>query len=223
MGVGHAGLAVGASRFAPRVNVGWLVFAAFFCDFLLGIFAYLGMEHATAPPDFAARHYFWFTFPYSHGLVAVVVWSLAAGFLVSRLRGSDRKIVFWVIAALVFSHFVLDALVHVVGLPLLGDQSPKIGFGLWNQLPLELSLETLMAVVGVVIFLRVAGPDCPAVTKFGVPSVIALLTFVQWTQLSMVAPPAPEQLMLSWIAAPLVLGGAIYGLDWKRLRRTTPV
>jgi hypothetical protein len=44
MGVGHAAVALGASRRAPRINAGILIFAAFLADFLLGIFGALGMD-----------------------------------------------------------------------------------------------------------------------------------------------------------------------------------
>jgi hypothetical protein len=49
MGVGHVAWALGASKAAPRINVGWLVLAALLSDFLLGVFAAVGLEHATVP------------------------------------------------------------------------------------------------------------------------------------------------------------------------------
>ena len=72
------------------------------------------------------------------------------GFLVSRAAGSrgDRTIVFAIMAAMVVSHFLLDGLVHVAGLPLAGEDSPKFGLGLWRNMPL-LTLKTLMSVAGV--------------------------------------------------------------------------
>jgi len=100
MGIGHVALALGASKAEPRLNVGWLVFAAVVSDFLLGIFAALGLEHATVPPDFANRHYLLFTFPYSHGLLALTVWSTILGFLVSRALGFRGQRV-WILVALV--------------------------------------------------------------------------------------------------------------------------
>ena len=81
MGVGHVAVALGAAKVAPRLNVGWLVFAALLSDFLLGIFAFAGLEHASVPADYAARHYLLFTFPYSHGLLCLVLWAAIAGFL----------------------------------------------------------------------------------------------------------------------------------------------
>ena len=74
MGIGHVAVALGASRAAPRLNVGWLVFAALLADFMLGIFASLGLEHATVPDDYANKHYLLFQFPYSHGLLGLVIW-----------------------------------------------------------------------------------------------------------------------------------------------------
>jgi len=54
MGVGHAPLALGAAKATPRLNVDWLVFAAFLADFLLGIFAWMGLESAHVPENYAA-------------------------------------------------------------------------------------------------------------------------------------------------------------------------
>lgn len=217
MGVGHAAVAMGASRAAPRLNVGWLVFAAFLSDFLLGVFALMGLEHASVPPDFAVRRYLLFTFPYSHGLLPLLLWAAIAGFLISRPRGLDRTRVLMVIAAVVLSHFVFDALVHVAGLPLAGENSPKIGLGLWNHLPLELSLETLMAVVGVAIYLKVAGTGASAVSRYGMPIFMALVTALTWTQLFVAAPPNPDRLPPAWIGVPLALSGIAYALDRKRV------
>jgi hypothetical protein len=219
MGVGHAAIALGATRMVPRVNVGWLVFAALLSDLLLGIFALMGLEHASVPPDYAFRHYLWFTFPYSHGLLALVLWAAIAGFLGSQLQKSDNRRVSIVVAVVVLSHFVLDALVHVSGLPLAGENSPKIGLGLWNHMPLELSLETLMAVVGVVVYLRVAGSGASPVSRYGIPGLIVFLTAMTWTQLFSDAPPKPDQLVFFWIGSPLVLSVVAYLLDRGRSSR----
>jgi hypothetical protein len=219
MGVGHAAIALGATKVVPRVNVGWLVFAALLSDLLLGVFALMGLEHASVPPDYALRHYLWFTFPYSHGLLPLVLWAAIAGFLASQLQRSNGRRVAIVVAVVVLSHFVLDALVHISGLPLAGEHSPKIGLGLWNHMPLELSLETLMAVVGVVIYLRVAGSGASPVSRYGIPGLLVFLTAMTWTQLFSDEPPRPDQLVFFWIGSPLVLSGVAYLLDRGRSSR----
>lgn len=215
MGVGHVAVAIGAAKAAPRVNAGWLVFAALLADFLLGIFACFGLEHATVPPDFASRHYFLFTFPYSHGLLSLILWGVLLGLLISWPYGSARQRVFLVIAALVLSHFVLDALVHVAGLPLAGESSPKIGLGLYRNLPLELTLETVMTLVGAALFWKAAAGS--AISRYGVILVTLIVLALTWTQLGLVIPPPPRAMIADWIAFPVILSAIIYGLDWKRV------
>jgi hypothetical protein len=222
MGVGHAALALAAAKAAPRLNVGWLVFAAFLSDFLLGIFASMGLERAHVPPDYASRHYLTFTFPYSHGLVPLIVWAVIFGFLISRLQRTDRTRVAIVAAVVVLSHFLLDGLVHVAGLPLLGENSPKFGLALWNHLPLELSLETLMTLAGLVIYLRTVGAAAPAISRWGIPIFMALVAALTWTQLFATTPPQPAQLIPSWIVLPLVLSAIPYALDRKRVAALAP-
>jgi hypothetical protein len=217
MGVGHAAVALGAARVAPRLNVGWLIFAALLADFLLGIFAAMGLERAHVPPDFASGHYLTFTFPYSHGLVALVIWSGLAGLLLARKQRRNRSTVFVVAASLVLSHFVLDALVHVVGLPFAGERSPKIGLGLWREMPLELSLETLMAAIGVALYWTTPGARTATISRWGIAAFMLLFTASTWTQLLVTTPPDTTTLVPAWIGAPLVLSAIAYALDRKRV------
>jgi hypothetical protein len=214
MGIGHAAVALGASRAEPRINVGLLIFAAFLADFLLGIFAAFGLEQAHVPLDFASRHYLTFTFPYSHGLVSLLLWGILLGGLLCWLDRRDHTRAFLVIAALVFSHFILDALVHVPELPLLGENSPRIGLALWNHMPLELTLETLMAVAGIATYWKLAGGS--KVSRWGVAVFTLLLTALTWTQLLATRAPSPSQLIPNWIIAPLVFAAIPYAFDRKR-------
>lgn len=218
MGVGHIALALGAAKATPRLNVGWLVFAALVSDFLLGIFALMGLEHASVPPDYGQRHYLLFTFPYSHGLLPLLLWAVIAGFLISRLTKRDRARVFLVIAAVTLSHFVLDGIVHVAGLPLAGENSPKLGLGLWNHLLFELSLETLMAIAGVLVYLRLGGWGASSLSRYGMPIFVAVVTLLTWSQLFDKTPPVPQQLLPVWIVAPLLFSALAYGLDRKRVQ-----
>ena len=215
MGVGHAAVALGASRVAPRVNVGILVFAAFLADFLLGIFGAFGMERAQVPPDYATRHYLTFTFPYSHGLVPLIVWGILFGAIFCWVDRQDRPRAFWVMAALVFSHFLLDGLVHVPELPLLGQNSPKVGLALWNHMPLELTLETVMALAGVAVYWRFKGAT--RVNQWGMTVFMVLLTALTWTQLFSTTAPTQSQLVPTWIIAPIVFSAIPYALDRKRI------
>jgi hypothetical protein len=197
------------------MNVAWLVFASLLADFLLGIFALLGLESAHVPADYARRHYLTFTFPYSHGLLALTLWSLLFAAFVVRVQRAREGVVFIVVAAVALSHFVLDALVHVVGLPLAGANSPLVGFGLWENMPLELGLETALSVVGVVVFWQTAASS--ARSRYGMA--IFMLTFcvLTWSPLAVDRAPEPAQLIPGWIASPLVLALIAFAIDRKRV------
>jgi hypothetical protein len=217
MGIGHVALALGASKAEPRLNVGWLIFAAVLSDFLLGIFAAFGLEQATVPADFTSRHYLLFTFPYSHGLLALVVWSTILGFLASRTVGLRGQRVWILVALVALSHFVLDGVVHVAGLPLIGENSPKLGLGLWNHMPLELSIETLMAVIGLVIYWRITGADRSGLSRYGIAIFVIIMTALTWTQLLPNPAPTARELTITWIVAPIVLSAIAYALDRRRV------
>jgi hypothetical protein len=159
VGIGHVAVGFALKRSEPRLNLGILVFSALLLDFLLGIFALLGLKRAHIPPNYAHLHYLTFTFPCSHGLAASFVWSAFAFACVMVLcRGETWGNCAGLLAAVaVFSHFPLDALVHTPKLPVFGEASPKIGLSLWNHLALELCLETLMFAAGLILLLRFSG------------------------------------------------------------------
>lgn len=215
MGIGHAAVALGASRGVPRLNVGILIFAAFLADFLLGVFAAFGLEGAQVPAGYSTRHYLTFTFPYSHGLVALLVWSTLFGAIVCCRKDRDRKRVFLIVVAVALSHFALDALVHVPELPLFGEQSPKLGLSLWNHLAAELTLETVMAACGLVLYWWMKGTQNAG--RWGMLIMFLLFDFLMWTQLWSTTPPTPAQLVPSWIVAPVLLSIIPYFLDRKRV------
>ena len=123
MGIGHVAVGLGLKAADRRLNAGILIFGAFLADFLLGWFVLAGWESYQYPPDFASRHYMLFTFPWSHGLVPDLVWAVALGSLVWVFRREPRAAILVGIA--VVSHFVLDGVVHLKGLPMPAPVRPN--------------------------------------------------------------------------------------------------
>lgn len=121
-------------------------------------------------------------------------------------------------ALVALSHFFLDGLVHVAGLPLAGENSLKLGLGLWNHLPLELSLETAMATTGLLIYWLLASSRASRIARYGVAAFVLLVTAMTWTQLGLTTPPTAKALTISWILIPIVFSGIIYALDRPRSR-----
>ena len=146
MFVGHLGAGLAAKRLAPEMGLGVLFLAATWLDALLWVFVLLGLESVHCPSAAGAARYPTFTFPYSHGLVASLAWSAVAFGLV-RVAGRSLGAAL-VVGATVFSHYVLDVLVHVAGLPLLGNASYRLGLGLWRHTGAELAVECGLGGVG---------------------------------------------------------------------------
>ena len=115
MFAGHVGAALAIGRADRRVNVGVFVGAALLLDLVLWLLVLLGVESVAIPSDFASTHQPEFVFPYSHGLLASVLWAGIAG-ATAFFTYSDRPTLKWraavLVAAAVFSHWLLDALVH---------------------------------------------------------------------------------------------------------------
>src|SRR4051812_900568 len=134
MFAGHLGAALAIGRADPQLNVGVFVTAAFLLDLLLWLFVLLGWESVSIPADFASTRQPAFYFPYSHGLATSAGWSACAGlvaFMVGpRGTGSRRWRAAFLVAGAVFSHWLLDALVHRPELPVGGADSAKVGLAL---------------------------------------------------------------------------------------------
>ena len=207
MGIGHVAVGLGLKRMDRRVNVGWLIFAALLPDFLLGWFTLAGWETYAVPANFASGHYLLFTFPWSHGLLAHAVWAALAGFTAWRLTG--RRIAAAAIGIAVLSHFLLDGIVHVQGLPLVGA-GPLFGLGLWRWLPLALAIEGAMAVLALWFL--------PG-RRIGMTVYIALLAvFLIVGQAAGSEVPPRTGLIASWLIAPPLMAAIAGWLDRKKRR-----
>ena len=216
MFVGHVGAGLYfARRSVPVLNAGWFVTAALVQDLLLWVFLLVGLESGRIPPG--ARHG-WelaYQFPYSHGLLSTVVWALGAAALGWTLvpRIGRARAAFG-LAAAVTSHGLLDLLVHRPQLPLAGPASPRLGFALWEQMPLALALEAALALAGLWAYLRRAGLS-PLRRRLLVGLCLALLLFTAGGMLFAPPPPSITALALS----SLVLQALVCGLVFWIARR----
>ena len=219
MFAGHLAAGLVLKKMERRINLGWLFFAALFHDFLLGILVLLGLEQIHIPANFAQTHYLTFTFPYSHGLAASIIWSLL-GFgityaVLPRWSTKERRQAGLVIAIAVFSHFVLDWFVHIPEMPLLGENSPKLGLSLWNNLPLALGLEVGLVFIGFIYYLSMVKPKTN-LAKYGVAALMVLITVLTVSgQLFAETPPPANGAAMTWIFQPFLICGLAYWFDRK--------
>ena len=220
MFAGHLGAGLIFKRFNPKVNLGIIFLAVSFLDLVLWVFILAGVEYLVVPPDFRHRHYLTFFFPYSHGLLSSLIWSALAGLMWYRLRkfpAAERLHSSIIIALAIFSHFILDFLVHIPEMPLLGATSYQMGLGLWNHLPLALALEASIALVGTWLFLRIS--KLSPWRKRWLVTLMILVTGLtiagQWLQTS---PPQPVELAISSMIGISLAGLAGFWIDRFSLR-----
>jgi hypothetical protein len=100
--------------------------------------------------------------PFTHGLLGALALSAALGAVVALFYRERRTAIILVVAGAVFSHWLLDLLVHVPDLPLL-DNSFKVGFGLWRFLWISFPLEIALVVAGAYVYVR----RVPSRTRLG--------------------------------------------------------
>src|SRR5207237_5228192 len=91
---------------------------------------------------------------YWSGFMGGLAWSrLAFGIYKAGRRGKASNAAALLVSFAVFSHWILDLVVHRPDLAIY-DDTLKVGFGLWNYKGLEFGLEIAILIGGIIIYLR---------------------------------------------------------------------
>ena len=208
MFVGHYGFSYGLKKLEPTVPLWVLFLAVQLLDLIWAPLVLLGVEKVRIIRHFTASNdldlYF---MPLTHGLLTALWWS-AVAYVV--YRGLDRRSTVRgaaVVALAVFSHWVLDLVVHVRDLPLWAD-SWKVGFGLWNHAWLAFALEALVLLGGIAIYFTTGVRRRWPTLVFGV----LMLGILLWTRLSP-PPPTTRAFAIMAIASYLLFAGIAWVLE----------
>ncbi len=219
--IGHYGFAFALKWAEPKVSLGTLFLAVQLADLLWGIFLLLGWEHARIVPGYTAVTPFeFYDYPISHSLVGLLIWSAvgAAVYYSWPTRDTTRH---WQAAALVgvavLSHFPLDVLVHAPDLPISGNESPKLGLGLWNYPLASMAAELLFLLGGVALYVRFRSNRHP-VRAFRLGMLLLLLL---GTYFASQYGPVPPSLTVVAVADILFILTAAVVAAWAD-RRATP-
>lgn len=155
---GHFGLAAGAKAGVPRLPLWALMLSTFLLDVVfiflnIGGIEYLGPADPAHPSGYGSVliHAY-----YTHSLLGAAVIAAVAGWLASRAWGQRGGVA---IALVVFSHWILDLLVHRPDLPILpGNMGnlPLLGFGLWQIPIVSAILELILVLAGAYLYYRSA-------------------------------------------------------------------
>ena len=153
MFVGHYSVAFAVKSEQNKIPL-WVLFVAVqLLDFIWAPLVLLGIEKMRITPGItAANPLDLYYMPYTHSLIGALAWS-ALAFLVYKVTSRTKVAAGLIVALAVFSHWILDLIVHRPDLAIY-DDTLKVGFGLWNYRGLEFGLEMAILVAGIIIYLK---------------------------------------------------------------------
>lgn len=187
MFIGHYGVALAAKPVRKSIPLWVLFIAVQWLDVVWSVLVLLGVEKLRIVQGFTEGSPLdLYYMPYTHGLLGALALSLVLGALVSLFIRDRRSAVIAVVAGAVFSHWLLDLVVHVADLPLIGD-SMKVGFGLWRNVWISFPLELVTLLIGAVAY---AVYD-PAPSRRGVRGYWGFVVLMMLTEIYAAFGPAP--------------------------------
>lgn len=217
MFIGHFALAFGAKKAAPTVSLGVLFLACQLADIIWPNLVLLGVEAVAIEPGITAitpldfLHY-----PYSHSLLALLVWGGLFALLYRWLRHAGSRAAV-VVAILVVSHWILDVITHRPDMPVTLSDSTRIGLGLWNYPLLAVGVELLLFAWGVWIYQR----HTKALNRRGNIGFWALIAFLLTIYAANLLGPLPPSVpAVAWsVQAMWLLIAWGFWVDHHRVRR----
>ncbi|MGA8072928.1 MAG: hypothetical protein WB995_05590 [Candidatus Acidiferrales bacterium] len=215
MFVGHYGPSFAAKAAKKSIPL-WILFLAVqLLDVFWSIFVLLGVEKVRIVPGFTATNPLdLYYMPYTHSLVGALLWSIAAGVAYYVFRRADGRLAAGLVGAAVFSHWVLDWLVHRPDLPLY-DSSFKLGLGLWNYPVFAFVLEIAILFGGMYFYLKTTRAVAPG-GRFGFV-IFGVIMFAIEAYIFFGPPPASDKTVA---VTALVCYGAFAGTaGWLERKR----
>lgn len=193
MFIGHFAVGMLSKRSDELPSLAMMFLAVQLLDLVWPILVLLGIESLSIDPNNTKLTHLSFDFyPYSHSLLAAVVWGLLLGivyFLVTKNKKGSM-----ILGLLVISHWILDLITHRPDLPLSPFSESKFGFGLWNYPVFEMIIEISIFLLGAWLYFK---------TSFFKRKIWfwALIVFLLVAHImNLVGPPPPNTTVVAWSA-----------------------
>ena len=193
MFVGHYSVAFAVKSEKNRIPLWVLFIAVQFLDYIWATLVLLRIEKLRVIKGFTAGSMLDSYFhPYSHSLIAAILWSAVAAVgykpLCNWMGYTYTKSAGLTVGVAVFSHWALDLIAHPRDLAIY-DNTWKVGFGLWNYRDPEFALEIALLAIGIILYLaRNVMPTTRklAIITFGIALVVIQIgdTYVPRTPLT---------------------------------------
>jgi hypothetical protein len=213
MFIGHYGPAFAAKPLQKRIPLWVLFIAVQWMDVVWSLLVLTGIEKVRIVPGLMQGSSLdLYYMPYTHGLFGALVLSAILGGVVSFFMRENRHATFWIVAACVFSHWILDLVVHKPDLWIY--DGVKWGFGLWRWIWISLPLEIASLLAGAWIYVRYV----PA-RRYGNVIVwifVALMAAVEFYGAFGPEPASPAAEAQTALVAYFTLAAVAGLVDWTR-------
>ena len=156
MFAGHYAVGFAATKTPVQLPL-WVWFVAVqWLDILFMSLVLLGVEKMRITEGFTESNDLdLYYMPFTHGLVGALIMSAVFAVLVAAVfKAGRRPVAFMVVALASFSHWLLDLVMHTPDMPLLGDDSTKLGLGLWDHFAIGLVLELVLLAAATWLYTR---------------------------------------------------------------------
>ncbi|MCK1999086.1 permease [Psychrobacillus psychrodurans] len=178
MFAGHFGVAAVVKSKAPELPLWSLLVSSQLLDIAFVPFSLAGEESIEPLGDGGYANAMIYAF-YTHSFIGALVLSIIAAYLAGVFWGKKSAVI---TGAVVFSHWILDLIVHRPDMPIfpgnVGD-FPLLGFGLWESVSASFLLEFLLISAGSFFYFRHALQSAdPERRGKGIAAGCAMTTFL---------------------------------------------
>jgi membrane-bound metal-dependent hydrolase YbcI (DUF457 family) len=156
--------------------------------------------------------------PYTHSFVGSVIWSIGAALGYYLLRARDGRVAAAIVGAAVFSHWVLDLIVHRPDLPMY-DDTVKVGLGLWNYPIPAFLLELALLFGGIYLYLRTTRA-ITAAGRYGMVIFGVAMAIIQSIVFFGPPPVSDKAAAITALALYAIFAGVVYWLEKQRIPRS---
>jgi hypothetical protein len=215
--VGHYAASLALKKFEKRASLGVLFLAVQFVDIVFFPFVLLGIERINIIENYTPSTHFQLEYmPFTHSLLASFLWaSIAYAFfrwVVVKIRS-----VALVMAIAVFSHWVIDLVVHTPDLPLWSDASMKLGLGLWNNAIVTYAVEAALLLGALLLYMK----STTATTRAGKYGMVIFVVFMLLMNIGNIFGPLQTDskvvMLISALSAYFLFAAIAFWLDKKRV------
>ena len=219
MFVGHYGPSFLAKRADQSVPLWVLFLAVQLMDVFWALFVLLGIEHVRIVPGFTKTNPLdLYDMPYTHSLPGSLAWALLAAIVYGLVTRNRRGAL--LVGAAVFSHWILDLIVHRPDLAL-WDNTAKVGFGLWDYPVLTLALEGLLVFGGLALWLAVTRTR-PGSHAYSLPVLVGIVVALQVGMLVGPPPPSDRAMAVTALLSYFAIAGVVAWLERGREPAAVP-